>query len=181
MSPSQAIHPTGSKKLPRQRNNHHQSDTAQTSAYSDASQDRLHHQQSQQQQQQQQKQLRDYINTNRTSKPTISPIESWLGEPIREQPWTGLRVHLQRGRDSPKSQSLSWPELEESPELELEDLDLDRDLLPFLTSRTSYTGSESLPGVEASWSLRSSWYTESSSSSSQPETGSKGVERRHRV
>ncbi|KAL0474692.1 hypothetical protein QR685DRAFT_19560 [Neurospora intermedia] len=145
MSPTHAIHSMGSKRLPGQRSIYHRSETAPSIIiYSDASRKKHQHQHSQtqpkplqQQQQQQQLQLHDYLVGNRSCKPTTTPIECWLKEDIREQPWTDLRVP---GRNLPQSGAWAWIE-ELSPEVvELDDLTLNLDLEEQLPLSLSFNG-----------------------------------------
>ncbi|EGO52356.1 hypothetical protein NEUTE1DRAFT_114328 [Neurospora tetrasperma FGSC 2508] len=147
MSPTHAIHSMGSKKLPGQRSANHRSETAPSiTTYSDASREKHQHQHPQTQPkplQEQQQQLQDYLVGNRSCKPTTTPIECWLKEDIREQPWTDLRVP---GRNLP--QSGAWIEELSLEVVELDDLTLNLDLeeqLPLSTLTVSILGSESTP------------------------------------
>ncbi|KAK3498581.1 hypothetical protein B0T13DRAFT_503028 [Neurospora crassa] len=144
MSPTHAIHPMDSKKLPSQRSINHRSETTPgIITYSDASREKHKHPQTQPKPlQEQQQQLHDYLVGNRSCKPTTTPIECWLKEDIREQPWTDLRVPA---RNLP--QSGAWVE-ELSPEVVgLDDLTLNLDLeqLSLSTLTVSMLGGESTP------------------------------------
>ncbi|KAK3497069.1 uncharacterized protein B0T23DRAFT_373405 [Neurospora hispaniola] len=142
MSPIHATHSMDSKKLPGQRSVNHRSETAPSIAYSDASREKHQHPQTQPKPlQEQQQQLQDYLVGNRSCKPTTTPIECWLKEDTREQPWTDLRV------PGILPQSGTWIE-ELSPEVvELDDLTLNLDLEQLSLSNFDGVdvGSESTP------------------------------------
>ncbi|KAK1777388.1 hypothetical protein QBC45DRAFT_188374 [Copromyces sp. CBS 386.78] len=160
MSQSQASPSTQGNNLPsKAANNRHQGEPVQKTTYSKTSQE----QQLQKSQDNQQKQqLKSHFERKRDSKPAVTPIESWLKEPVREQPWTDLCVRLRR--DSPQSLP------------ELDGLSRDLDLLLSSSSTVSYAGSES--SLEAS-PLHSYTFLpgskSSSSSSSRPENTASSI------
>lgn len=151
MSLSQASPCTQGNKLPSEANSRQKSEPVQKTTYSNTGQA------------QQQQRLKSYFEKKRETKPSATPIKSWLKEPVREQPWTSLRGHLQSGNSpllSPEQDGMSR----------------DLDLLWFSGSTVSYAGSES--SVEALPLRPSTFLTGSrssfSSSSSRSEKSASG-------
>ena len=117
LSPSPTIRSTESKSFSRQdqKGSYIRNEIGQTTNDSKHSRGIQHHQlspsrqQQQHQPQPQQQQLGAYLNANRSRKPATSSIQSWLSEPVREQPWTHLRDHRQKypSQSPPEQDKLS--------------------------------------------------------------------------